>query len=139
MVKLLEVVRSDQTSQATHDQLMTFGTSLGKLCVVCKDTAGFIHNRLLIPASAEAIRMVAGGVASARDIDLAMKLGAGYPVGPLEMADRVGLDTVLHILNGWRERFPDDPIYDPIPLLVQMVKEGRLGVKSGEGFYSYKK
>jgi 3-hydroxyacyl-CoA dehydrogenase len=82
--------------------------------------------------------MLERGDASARDIDIAMKLGAGYPMGPFELADYVGLDTTLHILNGWHQNFPDNPLFAPIPMLENLVKESKFGVKSGEGIYSYK-
>lgn len=79
------------------------------------------------------------GDASARDIDIAMKLGAGYPMGPLELADYVGLDTNKFILDGWYKKYPDQQLFKPIPLLNKLVSEGKLGVKTGEGFYKYEK
>lgn len=79
------------------------------------------------------------GDASARDIDIAMKLGAGYPMGPLELADYVGLDTNKFILDGWHSKYPDQQLFKPIPLLNKLVAEGKLGVKTGEGFYKYEK
>uniref|UniRef100_A0A1B0C9M8 3-hydroxyacyl-CoA dehydrogenase C-terminal domain-containing protein n=1 Tax=Lutzomyia longipalpis TaxID=7200 RepID=A0A1B0C9M8_LUTLO len=79
------------------------------------------------------------GDASAKDIDIAMKLGAGYPMGPLELADYVGLDTTRSVLSGWHEKFPENPLFRPIETLDKLVQEGKMGVKSGEGFYSYKK
>lgn len=85
------------------------------------------------------ISILSPGDASARDIDIAMKLGAGYPMGPLELADYVGLDTNKFILDGWHKKFPDQPLFKPIPLLNKLVAEGKLGVKSGEGFYKYDK
>ena len=85
------------------------------------------------------MRMLERGDASARDIDVAMKLGAGYPMGPLELTDYVGLDTSESILRGWHEKFPQDPLFKPIPMLEKLVKEGKLGVKTGEGIYKYKK
>lgn len=83
--------------------------------------------------------MLERGDASAKDIDIAMKLGAGYPMGPIELADYVGLDTTCKILQGWHEKYPDNPLYQPLPLLEKLVKEGKLGTKTGEGFYKYKK
>ncbi|XP_055592178.1 hydroxyacyl-coenzyme A dehydrogenase, mitochondrial-like [Uranotaenia lowii] len=88
---------------------------------------------------AEAVRLLERGDASARDIDTAMKLGAGYPMGPFELSDYVGLDTTNNILQGWHEKYPDNPLFAPIKMLEKMVAEGKYGVKSGEGFYSYKK
>jgi 3-hydroxyacyl-CoA dehydrogenase len=139
MMKLLEVVRTDQTSDATYKTLMEFGAALGKTCITCKDTPGFVVNRLLVPYMAEAVRMLERGDASARDIDIAMKLGAGYPMGPIELSDYVGLDTTYNIVKGWHEKYPDNPLFEPSPLLEKLVKEGKFGMKSGEGFYSYKK
>lgn len=104
-----------------------------------KDTPGFVVNRLLVPYLGEAVRMLERGDASARDIDIAMKLGAGYPMGPFELADYVGLDTTVNILKGWHEKFPENPLFAPIPLLENLAKLGKLGVKTGEGIYSYKK
>lgn len=139
VMKLLEVVKTDSTSEDTYNKLMAFGKSVGKTCITCKDTPGFVVNRLLVPYLGEAVRMLERGDASARDIDIAMKLGAGYPMGPLELADYVGLDTTVNIIQGWHEKFPENPLFTPIPLTQKLVSEGKLGVKSGEGFYSYKK
>ena len=83
--------------------------------------------------------MLERGDASSRDIDLAMKLGAGYPMGPFELNDYVGLDTMKFILDGWHEKYPEEPLFQPSPLMNQLVAEGKLGVKSGEGFYKYDK
>lgn len=135
VMKLLEVIYTDETSSATNDTLKMFGQSIGKTCVVCKDSAGFIVNRLLIPYSSEAIKMLEEGVASAQDIDVAMKLGAGYPLGPFELADLVGLDVMANIRKGWCERYPTK--YQPSKLINKMVSEGKLGIKTGEGFYKY--
>ena len=88
---------------------------------------------------AEAVRMLERGDASSRDIDTAMKLGAGYPMGPFELTDYVGLDTTKFILDGWHEKYPEEPLFNPSPLINQLVAEGKLGVKSGEGFYKYDK
>lgn len=138
-MKLLEVVRTDDTSDATYDAILGFGKNMGKACVSCKDTPGFIVNRLLVPYMAEAVRLYARGDADARDIDTAMKLGAGYPMGPFELSDYVGLDTTRNILKGWHEKYPDNPLFTPIPMLDDLVNAGKLGVKTGEGFYNYKK
>lgn len=138
-MKLLEVIRADATSDATFETIFGFGKKLGKACVSCKDTPGFIVNRLLVPYAAEAIRMLERGDATARDIDIAMKLGAGYPMGPIELSDYVGLDVSHKILQGWHAKYPDNPLFNPIPLLDELVNSGKLGVKTGEGFYSHKK
>jgi len=137
VMKLLEVVRIPATSDATYSAIQAWGKGLGKVTVECKDTPGFIVNRLLIPYIAEAIRMYERGDASARDIDTAMKLGAGYPMGPLELADYVGLDTTYFIMQGWEEQYPDNPMFAGIPLVEKLYKEGKFGRKSGEGIYKY--
>lgn len=100
VMKLLEVIRTPETSEETYQTMMEWGKSVGKTCITCKDTPGFVVNRLLVPNLAEAVRMLERGDATARDIDTAMKLGAGYPMGPFELADYVGLDTTKFILDG---------------------------------------
>jgi len=139
VMQLVEVVRTDSTSAETHRALRAFGEALGKTCVDCKDTPGFIVNRLLVPYLVEAIRMLERGDASAKDIDTAMKLGAAHPMGPLQLADYVGLDTVQFILKGWHERFPNEPSFKPCKTLDELVAAKKLGVKSGAGFYDYPK
>ncbi|PIK34930.1 hypothetical protein BSL78_28248 [Apostichopus japonicus] len=104
-----------------------------------RDTPGFIVNRLLVPYLVESVRLIERGDASPRDVDIAMKLGAGYPMGPFELLDYVGLDTTKFIMDGWHEKFPDNPLFNTSEKLTKLVEEGKLGVKSGEGFYSYKK
>merc|ERR1719208_462826 len=130
-MKLLEVVKTDDTSAETLSALTTFGKKLGKVTVECSDTPGFIVNRLLVPNLAEAIKMLERGVASAKDIDTAMKLGAGHPMGPLQLADYVGLDTCLFILEGWSTKYPDVELFKVPETLRTLVSEGKLGNKSG--------
>ncbi|XP_023935558.2 hydroxyacyl-coenzyme A dehydrogenase, mitochondrial [Bicyclus anynana] len=139
VMRLLEVVRGAETSDATYKTMMEWGKAVGKTCITCKDTPGFVVNRLLVPYIAEAVRLFERGDASARDIDIAMKLGAGYPMGPLELADYVGLDTTKFILDGWHKKYPQETLFKPIPLVDKLVSEGKFGVKSGEGFYKYEK
>lgn len=139
VMKLLEVIRTNDTSDETYKKMMEWGQEIGKTCITCKDTPGFVVNRLLVPMLAEAVRMLERGDASARDIDTALKLGAGHPMGPLELADYVGLDTNKFILDGWHEKMPENPLFNPLETLNKFVSEGKLGVKTGEGFYSYKK
>lgn len=139
VMKLLEVIRIPETSDDTFNALLAFGKAMEKVTVNCKDTPGFIVNRLLVPYMMEAIRMVERGDASPQDVDTAMKLGAGYPMGPFELTDYVGLDTCKFILDGWHAKYPDNPLFDPSPLLNKYVAEGKLGNKTGEGFYKAKK
>lgn len=139
VMKLLEVVRTSATSDETFQTLLAFGKQLGKTTVSCKDTPGFIVNRLLVPYMIEAIQMIERGDAIPEDIDTAMKLGAGYPMGPIELLDYVGLDTSKYIVDGWKKRFPNDPSFKTSKLLDKLVSEGKLGKKSGAGFYKHKK
>ncbi|XP_062851374.1 hydroxyacyl-coenzyme A dehydrogenase, mitochondrial [Trichomycterus rosablanca] len=138
MMKLVEVIQTPQTSQETFNALLDFSKALGKHPVSCKDTPGFIVNRLLVPYLMEAVRLYERGHGSKEDIDVAMKLGAGYPMGPFELLDYVGLDTSKFIIDGWYETEPENPLFSPSPLLNKLVSEGKLGKKSGEGFYKYK-
>ncbi|XP_059477651.1 hydroxyacyl-coenzyme A dehydrogenase, mitochondrial-like [Neocloeon triangulifer] len=139
VMRLLEVIRTPHTSEETYKAMMEWGKALGKVPITCRDTPGFVVNRLLVPYLAEAIRLVERGDASAKDVDIAMKLGAGYPMGPFELADYVGLDTTKFILDGWAKKFPDEPLFKPIKMLNEKVAQGKFGVKTGEGFYPYKK
>uniref|UniRef100_A0A1I8HSW0 3-hydroxyacyl-CoA dehydrogenase n=1 Tax=Macrostomum lignano TaxID=282301 RepID=A0A1I8HSW0_9PLAT len=111
--------------------------SLGKSAVPCKDTPGFIVNRLLVPYLTEAVRMLERGDATAEDIDTAMRLGAGHPMGPIELADYVGLDTTKFIMDGWHAKFPNVELFKPSDMLNKLVEEGRLGRKTGLGFYKW--
>ncbi|XP_029634118.1 hydroxyacyl-coenzyme A dehydrogenase, mitochondrial [Octopus sinensis] len=137
MMKLLEVVKTDQTSDETFQSLLDFGKAMKKTTVKCKDTPGFIVNRLLVPYLMEATRLIERGDASPEDVDIAMKLGAGYPMGPFELSDYVGLDTCKFILDGWHEAYPDNELFKPCEFLNKLVAEGKLGRKSGEGYYKY--
>lgn len=137
VMKLLEVIKTNDTSVETYASLMEFGKKIGKVTVECKDTPGFIVNRLLVPYMFQAIQMYERGDASVKDIDTAMKLGAGYPMGPFELADYVGLDTCKFINDGWLERFPTDPNFKDSELLNKLVAENKLGRKTGEGVYKY--
>jgi len=137
LMKLVEVVRTPATSAESFDAAMAFGKAVGKAPVAAADTPGFIVNRLLVPYMAEAIRLVERGDATPADVDTAMKLGCGYPMGPFTLTDYVGLDTTLSILEGWHERFPGDPLFVPPQVLKDKVAEGKLGRKSGEGFFDW--
>ncbi|VDN02913.1 unnamed protein product [Thelazia callipaeda] len=138
VMKLCEVIRVAETSDETFSALQAFGKAIGKTTVACKDTPGFIVNRLLIPYLIDAIRMAERGDATPEDIDKAMKLGAGYPMGPFELLDLIGLDTTKSVLDGWHKSHTDEKWFEPSPLLDKLVAEGKIGRKSGEGFYSYK-
>ncbi|XP_028291690.1 hydroxyacyl-coenzyme A dehydrogenase, mitochondrial [Gouania willdenowi] len=138
MMKLVEVIATPATSQETFDSLLNFSKVLGKTPVSCKDTPGFIVNRLLVPYMLEAVRLYERGHGSKEDIDIAMKLGAGYPMGPFELSDYVGLDTIKFIIDGWCEKDPGNPLFKSSEMLNKLVSEGKLGRKSGEGFYKYK-
>uniref|UniRef100_A0A0N4ZZ10 3-hydroxyacyl-CoA dehydrogenase n=1 Tax=Parastrongyloides trichosuri TaxID=131310 RepID=A0A0N4ZZ10_PARTI len=137
VMKLLEVVRTSETSSETFDTLVNFGKKIGKTTVDCKDTPGFIVNRLLVPYMFEALRLFERGDASKEDIDVAMKLGAGYPMGPFELADYVGLDTLKFIMDGWVRDYKNEPSFKNSPTLDKLVAENKLGRKTGEGFYKY--
>lgn len=139
VMKLVEVIRIPDTSDATYNQVMEWSKAIGKTPITCKDTPGFVVNRLLVPLLCEAVRMMERGDATAKDIDIAMKLGAGYPMGPLELADYVGHDTTLSIVEGWHKKFPDNPLFEPMKSMKVLVQQGKLGVKSGEGYYKYTK
>jgi len=136
IMKLVEVVKTIATTQDVIDTLFAFAKQLGKEPILAQDTPGFVVNRLLIPYLLYAIRCYEGGLASKEDIDKGMKLGCGYPMGPLELLDFVGLDTTYFIANIMFDEFKDPAMAAP-PLLKRMVLAGRYGRKSGKGFYDY--
>jgi len=136
IMKLVEVVKTIATTQDVVDDLFAFAHKLGKEPILAQDTPGFVVNRLLIPYLLYAIRCYEGGLASKEDIDKGMKLGCGYPMGPLELLDFVGLDTTYYIAEIMFDEFKD-PIMAAPPLLKRMVLAGRYGRKSGKGFYDY--
>ena len=136
IMKLVELVRPDATSEATYREARAFVESLGKVTITAKDTPGFIVNLLLVPYLCDAVRALEKGLATKEDIDTGMELGCGMPMGPIKLADFVGLDTALHITEVLHEGLRD-PKYAPPEMLKQLVKAGRLGRKSGAGFYDY--
>jgi 3-hydroxybutyryl-CoA dehydrogenase len=136
LMKLVEVIRALTTSDETYQTVFAFARSLGKEPITAPDRPGFIVNRLLVPYLLDAIRAYENGLGSLDDIDKGMKLGCGYPMGPFTLLDFVGLDTTYYIANIMFEEF-SEPRYAPPPLLKRMVLAGRLGKKTGQGFYSY--
>ncbi|EPB86492.1 3-hydroxyacyl-CoA dehydrogenase [Mucor circinelloides 1006PhL] len=138
-MKLVEIVRTDKVSDEVYTDLAEFTKKVGKTSVACKDTPGFIVNRLLVPYMMEAMRVIDRNEASIADVDTAMKLGAGMPMGPLELADFVGLDTMKFIVDGWEKAGSLDTPLKESEILNKLVKEGNLGRKSGKGFYDYSK
>ena len=136
LMKLVEVIRALTTSDETHQALVAFAQALGKEAVTVPDRGGFIVNRLLIPYLLDAIRCHDEGLGTVEDLDLAMKLGCGYPMGPFQLLDFVGLDTTYFIANILFEEFREAR-FAPPPLLKRMVLAGHLGKKSGRGFYQY--
>ncbi|SDI55513.1 3-hydroxybutyryl-CoA dehydrogenase [Pseudomonas panipatensis] len=133
---LLEVIRGLQTADETHAKAVAFAELVGKRAVSVKNAPGFAVNRILVPMINEAIFVLQEGLASAADIDTGMQLGCNHPIGPLALADLIGLDTLLAIMNVLYDGFNDSK-YRPAPLLKEMVAAGRLGRKSGQGFFSY--
>ena len=136
IMKLLEIVRTIATSDETLEIGKEFGKSVEKTIVIARDTPGFIVNYLLIPFLLNAMRMLDAGVATREDIDTAINLGLNHPMGPLTLADHIGLDTILYVSAIYEET--KDPQYTPPPLLKKMVTAGWLGRKTGKGFYDYK-
>ena len=133
---LIEVIRGLQTSDATHALALEMATTLGKTAITAGNRPGFVVNRILVPMINEAILVFQEGLASADDIDAGMRLGCNQPIGPLALADLIGLDTVLAILEAFYEGFKDSK-YRPAPLLKEMVAAGYLGRKTGRGFHAY--
>jgi 3-hydroxybutyryl-CoA dehydrogenase len=137
VMKLVEVIRGFNTSDETTRTIMDLATKIGKVPVEVHDYPGFVANRILMPMINEAVQCLHEGVAGVAEIDTVMKLGMSHPMGPLQLADFIGLDVCLAIMNVLYQGF-GNPKYSPSPLLVNMVASGQLGVKSGEGFYNYK-
>ena len=136
IMKLVEIINGKETSEETNSVVIAAADKMGKTALSCNDAPGFVSNRILCPMLNEAILTLQEGVAQPEAIDGIMKLGMNHPIGPLALSDLIGLDTVLHIMNVLHEGLGDDK-YAPAPLLVQMVEQGKLGRKSGEGFYQY--
>ena len=136
VMKLVEIINGYATTEAVTDTIVALSKELGKIPCVVNDYPGFVANRILMPMINEAIYTLFEGVAGVEEIDTVMKLGMAHPMGPLQLADFIGLDVCLSILGVLHEGF-GNPKYAPCPLLVNMVMAKKLGVKSGEGFYQY--
>jgi len=136
VMKLVEIINGKETNEATTNAIVDLTKTIDKIPCVVKDAPGFIANRILMPMINEAIIAFSEGISDATTIDQIMKLGMAHPMGPLQLADYIGLDVCKNILDIMQEGFGNHK-YAPCPLLVQMVKEGNLGVKTGKGFYTY--
>jgi 3-hydroxybutyryl-CoA dehydrogenase len=136
VMSLVEIVRGLETSDATHDAAATLAVQLGKSPITVKSAPGFVVNRILLPMINEAFFVLAEGYASAEDIDQGMKLGCNHPIGPLALADMIGLDVLLSVMQILHDEFGDSK-YRPSPLLRELVAAGHLGRKSGRGVFSY--
>ena len=136
LMKLVELIRAMQTSDATFEAAKALADRLGKTAVAVADSPGFVVNRMLVPMINEAVCVYSEGLASAEEIDLAMQLGLSHPIGPLRLADLIGIDVCLYVMDVMYREFSDSK-YRPCPLLRKMVDAGRLGRKSGRGFFEY--
>ena len=137
MMALVEIIRGLQTSDATHDAVKAMALALGKSPITVKNAPGFVVNRILVPMINEAFFVLAEGLATPEDIDTGMRLGCNHPIGPLALADMVGLDVCLAVMEVYLEQFGDSK-YRPCPLLVKYVEAGWLGRKTKRGFYDYR-
>ena len=140
MMKLVEIIHTEKTSPEVLEAVNAFVVQTGKVPVTCGDTPGFIVNRLLIPYLFQGLAMLARGDATAEDIDTAMRLGAGHPMGPIMLTDYVGSDITLAAMHGWVRKYPSDPAFmcpQGMELLEHMVEENLLGRKTGQGFYRW--
>jgi 3-hydroxyacyl-CoA dehydrogenase len=134
-MKLVEVIRTDETDPVVFEKTKAWVASIGKVAVSCRDTPGFIVNRLLVPFMMNAMCMVDRNDASVVDIDISMQLGASHPMGPLHLTDYIGLDTALSIIQGWTTKYPNEATFVVPKCLQDKVAAGDLGRKTGKGFY----
>jgi len=137
VMKLVEVIRTKHTSEEVYDKAYNWVSQIGKVPVSCGDTPGFIVNRLLVPSLIQAMCMVDRSDATVKDIDISMQLGCGHPMGPLHLADYIGLDTCYYIIDGWTKNFPNEPAFIMPECLKVKVQAGHLGRKTGKGFYHW--
>jgi 3-hydroxyacyl-CoA dehydrogenase len=138
IMPVVEVIRTDHTSQETFTSFMKFSKKIGKKTIVCKDTIGFVVNRILIPLQNTALGIVDQDIATPEDVDLACRLALGFPIGPFALLDVIGLDTAKFIQDGWIQHYRDEIQLNDSPTLNRLVAEGKLGRKTGEGFYKYR-
>lgn len=137
IMKLVEVIRTEKTDSAVFKKAHSWVEDIGKVAVSCGDTPGFIVNRLLVPSLMQAMAMVDRNDATVKDIDISMQLGAGHPMGPLHLADYIGLDTCLYIVEGWAQKYPAEPSFFIPQCLKEKVAAKDLGRKTGKGFYHW--
>jgi len=135
LMKVVEVIKTDQTDPAVLEKGLKWVEEIGKVSVLCDDTPGFIVNRILVPMLMQSMTLIDRNIASVKDVDVAMKLGCGHPMGPLHLADYIGLDTCYYIVKGWMEKYPNEKDFFIPNCLEEMVQEGDLGRKTGKGFY----